>query len=108
MALFIRKAAQARILPEGDSVKLNEIDYRRGWLSDLSFETRDHFDAAPYDEYKGDRSKAAWHFDKETAKATVAFHTGRFGKKDQFIKWEDPYWVDAGTRFFLYEADVGR
>jgi hypothetical protein len=26
---------------------------------------------------------------------------GGFGKKDQFIKWNDPYWVDAGTRFFL-------
>ena len=30
-----------------------------------------------------------------------AYHAGEFGKKDQFLKWSDSYWVDAGTRFFF-------
>lgn len=25
----------------------------------------------------------------------------RFGKRDQFIRWNDPVWVDAGARFFF-------
>jgi hypothetical protein len=101
LAMFIRKAARARIYAEGNNAKLKKIDYRGGWLSDLAIEAKEPFEPAPYDEYKGDRSRAAWHFDEETAKATVAYHRGGFGKKDQFINWNDPYWVDAGTRFFF-------
>ena len=26
---------------------------------------------------------------------------GGFGKKDQFIRWADPFYVDAGVRFFF-------
>ena len=35
------------------------------------------------------------------AEATVAYHAGGFGKKDQFIRWKDPYNVDAGARYFF-------
>ncbi|HUT32561.1 MAG TPA: hypothetical protein VNE39_03690 [Planctomycetota bacterium] len=105
LALFLRKAAQARIpdwpLDAKEPVKCKEIDHRTGWLTDLAIKAKGEFDPAPYGEYRGDRAKAAWHFDKEMAEATIAYHAGGFGKQDQFIKWNDPFWVDAGTRFFF-------
>jgi hypothetical protein len=106
LALWIRKAAQARIPASwpGDAaepVALKEIDFHSGWLSDLTIKAPGQFPPAPYDKYQGDKSNAAWHFDQEIADATVAYHAGGFGKKDQFIKWNDPYSVDAGARFFF-------
>ncbi len=100
LALFIRKAAQARIAAE-PAAELRDIDHRRGWLSDLTIKAPSEFPAAPYDEYRGDRAFAAWHFDREMARATIDYHAGGFGKKDQFLKWNDPTWVDAGARFFF-------
>lgn len=44
---------------------------------------------------------AAWHFDRELAGAAMAYHARGFGKQDQFIKWTDPFSVDAGARFFF-------
>ncbi|UCG49971.1 MAG: hypothetical protein JSU94_09330 [Phycisphaerales bacterium] len=104
LSLFIVKAAKARIPATGPSnkngpVALKEIDHRTGWLSDLSIKTKCEF--AAYRNYRGDPSKAAWHFDREMALATIAYHAGLLGRKDQFIRWRDPYWVDAGTRFFF-------
>ena len=106
LALYIRKAAQARLpaawpVDAKEPVALKEIDPRGGWLTDLAIKTPGEFPPAPCGEYRGDKVKAAWHFDKELAEATVAYHTGGFGKKDQFIKWNDPYRVDAGARFFF-------
>jgi hypothetical protein len=106
LALFIRKAAEARIpatwLRGGqEPFLLKKINHKTGWLTDLTIKTKSEFDPAPYQKYRGDKAKAAWHFDREMAVATIAYHTGGFGKKDQFIKWDDPYWVDAGTRFFF-------
>ncbi len=105
LAQFLRKAAEARI-PDGplharEPVACNQIDHATGWLSDLRIEKQGQPESAPYREYGGDRSLAAWHFDRPMAEATVAYHAGGFAKKDQFIKWEDPYWVDAGARFFF-------
>ena len=54
-----------------------------------------------YADYSDDRGQAAWHFDREMAEATIAYHKDGFGKRDQFIKWEDTHWVDAGARFFF-------
>ena len=106
LALFIRKAAQACIPAAGpadraEPVALRQIDCRGGWLTDLTIKTKGEFQPAPYDRYRGDKAKAAWHFDQQMAQATVAYHAGGFGKKDRFIKWNDPCWVDAGTRFFF-------
>lgn len=104
LALFIRKAAQARIpdwpLDAKEPVKCREIDPRSGWLTDLAIKAKGE-EPAPHDGYRGDKAKAAWHFDREMAEATIAYHAGGFGKKDQFIKWNDPVWVDAGARFFF-------
>jgi len=106
LALFIRKAAEARIpatwpVDAAKPVALREIKHRSGWLTNLTIKSAGEFKPAPYDRYRGEKANAAWHFDEEIAKATVAFHAGRFARKDQFIKWNDPYWVDAGTRFFF-------
>ena len=99
LAMFIRKAARSRIGDKGGG--LRKIDYRGGWLTNLTIEAAGKFPPASYDQYKGDKGASAWHFDEEMARATIAYHAGGFGKKDQFIKWNDPYWVDAGTRFFF-------
>lgn len=106
LSLFIRKAAQARIPAEpagnGENpVDLLDIDFLSGWLTDPTIGAASRFKPAPYDEYQGDKTKASWHFDKEMAQATVAYHAEGLGKKDQFIKWNDPHWVDAGARFFF-------
>ena len=102
---YIRKAAEARI-PAGPAegkgpVKCKDVDPAGGWLTNLTVKTAGEFPPAPYGKYAGEKAKAAWHFDRELAEATVAYHAGQFGKKDQFIKWADPYWVDAGARFFF-------
>ncbi|MBL7220325.1 MAG: hypothetical protein ISS69_09445 [Phycisphaerae bacterium] len=99
MAMFIRKAADARIGAKGTGLK--RIDHRGGWLTGLTIKSAGKFPPEAYDKYKGDKGAAAWHFDGEMARATIAYHAGGFGKKDQFVKWNDPYWVDAGTRFFF-------
>lgn len=106
LALFIRKAAGARIpaawpIDAKTPPALKTIDHRTGWLTDLTISAAGRFKPAPHDKYRGEKGKAAWHFDEATARAAVAYHAGGFGKKDQFIKWNDPYWVDAGTRFFF-------
>jgi len=106
LALFIGKAARACI-PEGwpadgkKSVTLQQIDHTRGWLSDLTIKTAGRVEPASYEEYEGEKAKAAWHFDRQMAEATVAYHAGGFAKQDQFLRWNDPFWVDAGTRFFF-------
>ena len=104
LAMFIGKAAEYCI-PQWQAgakepVQTKQIGHRDGWLSDLCIEAPE-LPPAQWEAYGGDRSWAAWHFDREMAEATVAYHAGGFGKKDQFIEWEDPYWVDAGTRFFF-------
>jgi hypothetical protein len=106
LALFIRKAAHAHIpqtwpVDATEPIALKEIDHRKGWLTELPGRVKNKFNPAPWEKYQGDKVNTAWHFDKEMAEATIAYHAGGFGKKDQFIKWDDPYWVDAGTRFFF-------
>jgi hypothetical protein len=106
LALFIRKAA-ARCIPPAwpvtaaVPVPLLRPDCQSGWLSDLSIKTSGTFEPAAYDAWKGDKACANWHFDKEMVAAVTAYHARGFGKKDQFIKWTDSCWVDAGTRYFF-------
>jgi len=104
LALFLRKAAQARIpdwsIDAKEPVQCKEVDHQRGWLTALAMKTPGEFHAAPHEEFKGGKSSAAWHFDKEMAEATVAYHAA-FGRKDQFVKWTDAVWVDAGVRYFF-------
>ena len=104
LALFIQKAAAARIpatLPsDGAAPKLLTIDPRKGWLSDMTLKPMSKIPPAPFDQFTGTKANSSWHFDEELAKASAAYHEG-LDRKDQFIKWEDPYNVDAGVRFFF-------
>jgi len=90
LALFIKKAGAVIGKP---------VDHKTGWLTPLDL--RAGTECARYADYKGDKAKANWHFDEELAKATLAYHRGLAGKKDQFIKWSDGHWVDAGARYFF-------
>jgi hypothetical protein len=111
LAMFARKAAAARIpdwpLDAKQPVRCKPVDPAGGWLSDLTTGTMYSWSAAgrpapaPYGQYTGNRTRTAWHFDQEMAEATVAYHAGGFGKKDQFIRWKDSYNVDAGARYFF-------
>ena len=106
-ALFLRKAAKARIpdwpLDATEPVKCKAIDPATGWLTDLTIKAPGQ-KPAPHTDYAGDRSGAAWHFDRELAEATVAYHAGVSGKMDQFIRWKDSVTVDTGARFFFTEV----
>lgn len=104
-ALFLAKAAEARIPEKWDinsdsPPKLKSIDPKSGWLTDLDIHKDETHAPAKYDDYKGDKTRASWHFDKELAEALVEFHQG-LKRKDQFLKWNDRYWVDAGVRHFF-------
>jgi hypothetical protein len=104
LALFIQKAAQARI-PDWPAdakapVTCKAIAPGSGWLTSLALKTPGDVEPAPEDSYKGDKAKAAWHFDEAMARATVAYHAG-IGRKDQFIRWTDPVTIDAGARYFF-------
>ena len=98
LASFIRKAAQTRLTPEG---KVCAIDHHSGWLTELPSRSPARYTAASHEQYAGPITNAAWHFDQEIARATVAYHGNLNGKRDQFIRWSDPVWVDAGARFFF-------
>lgn len=105
LSMFIRKAARARIpsqwsIDAATPVPLREIDPKSGWLTDVSIKSPGA-PAASYEKFAGVKSASAWHFDENLALATVAYHAGKFSKKDQFIKWIDSFSVDAGARFFF-------
>jgi hypothetical protein len=105
LSLFIRKAAAARI-PEWnpdatEPVKCKVVDPASGWLTSLDLRHAADIKPAPVSDYAGDKARTSWHCDRELAEANVAYHTGLAGKKDQFIKWSDPHWVDAGARYFF-------
>ena len=105
-ALFLRKAAQARIpdwsMDAKTPVHCKRVDLASGWLTDLTINASGH-PPARFGAYKGDKARAAWHVDRELAEATLAYHQG-LGKKDQFIRWTDSYSVEAGARFFFKDV----
>ncbi|MFW6065397.1 MAG: hypothetical protein ACOC9S_01125 [Planctomycetota bacterium] len=106
VAMWIRQAARAKIPRSGSvdadqAVRLRDIDPRNGWLTDLDLPTTGEHEPAPYDEYQLDKAETNWNFDREMAEATIDYHNGQMDKKDQFVKWQDLHWVDAGARFFF-------
>lgn len=88
LSLYIKKACKYRLpkqLPANGQVKLIAITKESGWLTDSGGMEPDHFDPAPYNKYKGDRKKAFWFFDEETAKAAVAFSGDRKKRDRQML-----------------------
>jgi hypothetical protein len=96
-ALFIRKTAKYRIpekLPPGSGeVECLRLRAEDGWLSDPDLYHSSHAPAA-YNEYGGDKSKALWHYDEETARA-VALHHRNLGNH-QAISNPTCAWLDEG------------
>ncbi|GHU79964.1 hypothetical protein FACS1894145_5300 [Bacteroidia bacterium] len=97
LALFVKKAAHYRLEnichsgldPESlaKPVKLKPIDPASGWLADRWHpdQTPPKAKAAPYNQYKGDKSNAFWYFDEEMARETEKFYAAARGKKEQYI-----------------------
>jgi hypothetical protein len=100
LALFLREAAHAR-LPAEPGGALRAVDPATGWLTDLGAIGAAGAAPAAAATYAGDRGRTSWHGTEALAQATVAYHTGISGKQDQFIRWQDPHWIDAGCRFFF-------
>ncbi len=109
VALFLRKAAQARI-PAGFAenasapLPLKTIDPASGWLSDPTIKSPSRYPPAPYSKYQGDPAEAVWHLDESLAVASSAYHAG-IAKADQFIQWKDPHSVNAGARNFFTDVE---
>mgnify|MGYP002623586478 CR=1 FL=1 len=102
LALYIRKAAAARIA--GPDEPLKKVSPASGWLSDASLKSPRQLEPAPYDKYQGTRQDALWHFDEQLARATIEYHQG-LTKQDQFISWKDRHRVVARARYFFTEVD---
>lgn len=103
-SMFIRKSAAGRIprswaIDSDAPPAMQKIDAATGWLSDVRL--KQPVAAAAIDRFTGDRAQASWWFDEEMARAVDAYHANGFGRRDQFIKWNDPTWIDAGVRHFF-------
>lgn len=104
LALFIPRAARARLPDESGTVALKEVDPASGWLTDLSLRSEARKQAAPYAAYTGNRHRAAWHLDQTLAEAVETYHSD-LTKRDQFISWDDPHRVNGGARNFFTRVD---
>jgi hypothetical protein len=90
LALYIRKACEYRLPPRGSAgpIVLRPVRLESGWLTDTGGVEPDKYAAAPYSEYKSDAGKAYWFFDRETARATVAFDGDRKHRTPQMLTFE--------------------
>ena len=102
LALFLRKAAAAR-LPARAGDPLRRLDPEAGWLTGLS-RGRGAW-ARPAAGFDGDAAAMSWHVDEEMARAVVAYHGGLTGRRDQFLDWQDDYWVESGARVFFEDPE---
>ncbi|MEX2382269.1 MAG: hypothetical protein WD490_07800 [Opitutales bacterium] len=100
-SLFLRKSTR-QLDPDGS---LTRVDPATGWVTSLKL--REPFEPMPAVDYTGNADEVSWHFDREMAEAHIAFHADLpLRKKDQFLRWENPYWVDAGVRYFFNDMDI--
>ncbi|HTN19746.1 MAG TPA: hypothetical protein VL125_04690 [Pelobium sp.] len=89
LASYIEKAAAYRLpkkYPRYGKVGLKPIDLKDGWLMDRW--RNDQLltaEAAPFNEYKGDRSVSSWCFDKDMVNQTIKRYDAQRGKQKQFI-----------------------
>jgi hypothetical protein len=93
-ALFVRKAAQARIpdwpVDGTEPAACKTVAIESGALTSTAITNPRASKAAPYAAYKGNRKEAYWHVDMVLAEAFEAFHAGRFNKRAQFVTFTDP------------------
>lgn len=97
-AAFLKTCADLQLGAKGE---LKRIPYHQGWILPLEpppFKKEQLISAgADQDE----RIIGSWFPTRELAEMAVDFHSGLTGKQDQFIRWENRHWVDAGARFFF-------
>jgi hypothetical protein len=97
LALFLRKVAQYRLpktLPPGtEPVTCLAVKAEDGWLTDADIEAPT-YPAAAYADYKGPKTNAFWHFDREIAEATLLFN--RNLAKHQCLSSPECMWLDDG------------
>lgn len=88
VALFIKKAAQRRLADEipadGSLPKLKEIKPESGWLAS-ALDDGIPLEVAPEPQFKGDKTKAFWFFDKEMAEAAINHFLADRSKKPQSL-----------------------
>ena len=97
-ALFLRKAAKARIpdwpVAARKPVPCKQIDVKSGALTSAAITNPAAPAAAPYaeweDSFQSRRNAVYWHVDMELARAWEAFHEGQFNKRPQFVAFTDP------------------
>jgi hypothetical protein len=79
LAQFIHSACAARLpkeQPDGKTpVTCRLLTAKDGWLADADIKAP-KFPAAPYADYKGDRTLAFWYVDKALMDAVTAYHAG--------------------------------
>lgn len=89
LAMFIRKAAEARLpadAPLDKPVELKPVNPENGWRIDRwRKDETPTAPAAPFAEYKGNPREAFWCFDKEMADVTEAHYAVQRGKKPQLL-----------------------
>lgn len=85
IALFITKAAQFRRADLSNGMLL-PVEPESGWLASRWYkDSISSFNAAPFSQFKGDKSKAFWYFDKEMAQLTEKLYSEQRFKKRQYI-----------------------
>ena len=102
MAMFVKKASRFRLsdeIPNGAYPKLKPLTQEIGYLAPLVIADSD-IPGAPYQEYKGDKTKACWFFDKEMADKSASHFIEHRLKKRQGITI-----ASNGTVIQPYTAD---
>ncbi len=97
-AAFLRACAEQQLK---EKAVLERIPYQQGWILPLEpppFKKDQVISAGAKPDMK---LIGSWFPTRELAEMAVDFQSGLIGKQDQFIRWENRHWVDAGARFFF-------
>jgi pimeloyl-ACP methyl ester carboxylesterase len=104
IAEFLRATSRRRIAAEpaapGAAV-CRRVEATEGWLTPLRREEMRSVSAAPVTAYAGDPGGAGWLPSAEVAAAVARSQAGFAGRRDQFLRWADPFTVEAGVRYFF-------
>lgn len=85
VAMFIRKAAAARLSTNLSKHTLKPVDATAGVLVDPATLGTKQYRAMPYREWTADPKTGLWYFDQEMAEAVQRYMLGRLQKKPQAI-----------------------
>ncbi len=103
-ARFLEQCAALGLEETEGRTRVRRIEPASGWRVPLNLRDAGHPVPASVADYAGDPAEASWLFDRESAEIFVAYHAG-LGKRDQFVDWEDPVWIDAGARVYFTKIE---